>query len=232
MRDDKCICIPRKLFDKLFIEGYRIKECEDRLLEMDKRTLDMMLDSRVIEFKDQDDVINVPTHVRLIVKHVIKDFYDTGMYLCIEDDKDKITIPGGHLSDINFSTKYHAEDIFKDNLIREMSEEYDQSQLYYISNKTVNSDLMDRLKELGVYASSINDKMYYLYKPDITNTLTVFVVTTVTKVSNFIDKRSVFVDRKEYLQGRAKPTGNYINDIRFNQYSYYLDDIFNTREIF
>lgn len=185
----------------------------------------------------------------IVCKLLLTNEYHDGIWLIREDDKRKVSIPGGHmaedvLDDIKAGNVYTS---IYETLTRELIEENPRLSNYYIGEDA--NIYLALLNIIDQYGFSIKDgdfPLFYAYD-EYNGSFTIYLIKevsdpnhTITPFSHYGFRNMIWYSRKEHsinLKTRGDRTrlfdSEYSNDIRISSDGIdYLDRIFSTKNIF
>lgn len=240
MNTEKAMYIETNKLNDLFVKTDRLSTSVDSLSTLTEETLTDIL-TNIIEdgtFRDQWVIDLLYNHIntKIISKAVLVDGYGEGLYLVREDKKSKITIPGGHVSYedyTNWDRTKPITSIIENALCRELLEEFNSDDLYesFLIDNNLTIDFV--LRALGFNPLQVMHS-YYLYSVEL-NTLTIYTHIMVSDIlMGFANRYTEYLERYEFINHSKYDRLQDVyyngidNDIRFNEYSFILDVIFNT----
>lgn len=187
----------------------------------------------------------------IVCKVLITNYEHDGIWLTKEDDKNKISIPGGHLSEIEL--RYIKDDqpytAIHETMLREMVEENPalRDMIFYEGSNTL-EDLDFVIKEYGFTSSREGRPFPLMYSYD--DTRGSFIIYMIKEVDNpsynvpplsceemrnmvWYSRKDHSINKKTSLNRRSLFNSKYGNDTRVTEAGVsFLDRIFMTESIF
>lgn len=229
----KEIYIDRQLFTDVFIGTNRFKFTEELTL-FNEKYLEVLLQDTFLRYHYQSEG-DIDTNIfPLITKALIINKSSDVLYLVDEFDKDKVTIPGGHVSTYRMDEYPRNLELITFNLIRELCEEFKigrNTKPYEELNVAPLSEIMMRggfkFSHTGNVLYTLNDKLGF----------TIYIPIYVEDWNYPDNAIPLIIDEYKSIVNSSSPERikrycMYRNDIRGNECSYILNNIVNNRQLF
>jgi hypothetical protein len=155
-----------------------------------------------------------PYQTPIIVKILLTDKYHDGIWLVTEKNKDKVSIPGGHVSDEEWAYRTDPEDMIYRTLARELEEERvpglpcgDDA-----INKPLNPymDVANQLINYGFHIIGGDSKFYYsYYLPNNRGSFTIYILKEVDYPKDYIEPYTIYEHYQMVWYTRRDHTTNF-----------------------